>query len=97
VLGITLGFFPLAAFLFRAPRFLGAFLKTAVYFFFFDFIHELTSLELGHWTFPGENFIGWISVFGYRFPFEEMIFWMMMSPLSILSYYVFLTRNSSKN
>lgn len=87
--GLIFGFMPTTIFLLFFPELLSQFVKTAVYFFFLSMLYELTALELGLWMFPGANFIGWVELLDYRFPFEEFFFWCMLSSASVLSYYEF--------
>ncbi len=87
--GLVFGLIPATAFLTFFPGLLSKFVKTAVYFFFFTILYEVTALELSLWTFPGTNFIGWLELFGYRFPFEEFFFWCMLSSTVVLCYYEF--------
>jgi len=60
--------------LFRRPNLLPKFFTVGSYFFFLTFIYELTALKLGQWTFPSEQYIGWVSIAGLNFPFEEFFF-----------------------
>ncbi len=71
------------------PRTLLKILKVVPYFFFLTFIYEITALKLGWWAFPGTEFVGWVSFFGVRFPFEEFSFWLMLLAVALLSYYEF--------
>jgi len=50
---------------------------------------KVTALQLGWWDFPGSNFIGWVSIFNIRFPLEELIFWLFLFAMAILTYYEF--------
>lgn len=88
-LGVTLFLIPTIAFLSFFPRLLSKYVITASYFFILAIIFELTGLQLNQWVFPGENFIGWVELFGHRFPFEEFFFWFVMAAVSILTYYEF--------
>lgn len=80
---------PLVLFLISFPRFLTKFVKAGLYLFILAILHELTSLNLGQWFFPGKHFIGWVELFNYRFPFEEFIFLALSSiaALSLFEYY----------
>ncbi len=80
---------PLAWFLVRYPRFLSRFTVQGGYFFFVLLLFELAALWVGQWTFPGEHFIGWVELFGYSFPLEEFVFWLMFATPSMLAYYEF--------
>lgn len=88
-MGITLIFLPTVTFLSFFPRLLSKYVKTASYFFLHGIMFELTGLQLYQWTFPGENFVGWVELFGYRFPFEEFFFYFILFAVCILSYYEF--------
>jgi hypothetical protein len=79
---------PLLIFLIRTPSAAAKFFKVGTYFFFYTLLYELTALRLDQWSFPAKNqFIGYITLVGYSFPFEELFFWMMISSISILAYY----------
>jgi len=80
---------PLIFFLYFYPKFLHLYILSAVYFFFILFISELTALETKQWIFPSNNFIGFAEVFKYRFPLEELFFWMIFATPSFLAYYEF--------
>ena len=88
-LGLTLVLLPAVTFLTFFPRMLSKYLKTGVYFFLLTLLLELTGLHLDQWRFPGTYFIGWVELFGYRFPFEEFFFFIMITAMAILSYYEF--------
>jgi hypothetical protein len=49
-------------------------------------LHELVSLELGHWSFTKGYHVGYVDLFGYVFPFEELI-WFLIVPVTILVVY----------
>ena len=80
---------PLIIFLYFFPNLIRRYVITAVYFFFFLILYEFIALETGQWIFPGQNFIGFVEIFKYRFPFEELFFWMVFATPSFLAYYEF--------
>ena len=88
-LGTIFFILPTITFLSFFPRLLSKYVKTASYFFLLSILFELTGLQLNQWTFPGSNFIGWVELFGHRFPFEEFFFWFVMGAVSVLAYYEF--------
>ncbi len=92
-LGTAIFLIPAVTFLSFFPRLISKYIKTASYFFLLALMFELTGLELQLWTFPGTHFIGWVDLFGYKFPFEEFFFWFVMSAIAILSYYEFFDDN----
>lgn len=87
--GILLILLPSITFLSFFPRLLSKYVKTGSYFFLLALIFEITGLQLNQWAFPGTNFIGWIDFFGFRFPFEEFFFFVVMSSTCVLSFYEF--------
>ncbi len=87
LIGIVFMFVPSAIELLRHPSLLPKFAVTATYFFFLTFVYEITALKLNQWTFPSNQYIGWISLFGVRFPFEEFIFGFIFYTLTALSLY----------
>lgn len=91
---ICLFFVPTVLFFFRYPKKVVKFLNVSVYFFFVILLMEITGLTLRHWIFTGTDVIGWINLFGCRFPFEEFFFLIMIGPLAALSYYEFFDNNN---
>jgi hypothetical protein len=87
--GIIILLIPFVLHLFRYPQITSRFFLAAAFFFYMNFIYEIVALKLGWWSFPGEQFLGWISAFGVRFPLEELIFWFILLALTTLSYYEF--------
>ena len=72
----------------KRPNLVPKFLKTGIFFFMVFLIHELTAIHLGQWHFLGTNqYVGWVELFGLGFPFEELLFWMGLSPFVVLAIY----------
>lgn len=88
-LGVTLVLIPEIIFLLVYPGLFLKFTKTGIYFFLFSTLHELSSLQLGHWWFPCSDCIGWVELVGQRLPFEEFFFFIMLGAIGILCYYEF--------
>lgn len=80
---------PSLTFLTFFPKLISRFFTAGAYFFSLAFIFELTALKLNQWSFTGTNFIGWVEIFGQKFPFEEFLFWFVILTIAILSYYEF--------
>jgi hypothetical protein len=89
VFGIIMGVIPIVSVRLRFPYLFTNFVKTAIYFVFFSLVWELVGVPLGHWSFPGTQFIGWVELFGVRFPFEELFVWMILGAMAVLSWYEF--------
>ena len=58
----------------------------SLFLFIPSILHELVSLELGHWSFTRGFHIGYVELLGYVFPFEELI-WFLVVPITILVVY----------
>lgn len=85
----VIGVVPIILYLALARRnLLKKLIPVIVYFFFFDLIMEISAVRNNGWSFPDiENYIGTITVFGAMFPLEELVFWMILSPAFLLTYY----------
>ena len=83
--GIILLLLPFSIHALNYPKTTTKFFFVLAYFFYFNFIYEIAALKLNWWGFPGKEFIGWINLFGVSFPIEELLFWMILFVLSILS------------
>lgn len=88
-MNIFVCFIPIVLFFSSYKSLITKVIKLAVYFFFLGIIHELTALELGHWAFPGVNFVGWVTIAGYAFPYEEFVFGMLLFAAAVIAYYDF--------
>lgn len=80
---------PLLFVVFRYPLLLPKFFKVGLFFIFLFLVYELTAVKLGQWYFPGE-YIGHLKIIGLEFPFEEFLFWILLSSSAVLSYYEWL-------
>lgn len=89
--GLIVGAIPTALVLLRFPNLFTKFAKAALYFFYLFITWELVALTLGHWSFPdaSNTFIGWVELFGLRFPIEEPLVWMVLGTTGILSWFEF--------
>ncbi len=87
VLMVTVFILPVTLELRAHPKLLPKFLKIGSYFAYVFILYELTGIALGHWYFPSTSFIGWIELFGQRFPFEEFISWILIGSVTCVSWY----------
>ncbi len=78
---------PLIVFVYRYPKKLTQILTVLGYFTYVCLLHELVQLQLNNWSFPGTHFIGWIEIIGYRFPLEELVFFVMILAAAVVVYY----------
>lgn len=95
-LGLLLGLLPISLFLFKFPRYLSVFIKIVPYFLAISLLEEFVGLHNGYWAFPGQHFIGWINIGSYRFPYEELIFWMIMFSAIVITYFELFDDNRLK-
>jgi hypothetical protein len=95
LVGVVLVVIPLIAFIFIYPFFWRRFALIGVYFFCLLSLFELAALATVQWTFPGPDFIGFVPMFGFRVPVEEVVIWMLLATASVLSYYEFFGDNRS--
>ena len=72
---------------FSRPAFVKDMAVTAIFFFFLYFIYEIFAVKYSWWIYPGNNYIGQVSIIGITYPFEELFFWMMFYAASLVSYY----------
>lgn len=72
---------------FRKPQFIKNMAETAIYFFFLWLVGELVAVRLNYWIYPGNNYIGWVTIFGLSFPFEELFFWVIFYAATLISFY----------
>jgi hypothetical protein len=87
--GLVLVLPPIVLMLAKFPALWAKFAKAGAYFFYLSFLYEITALKLGQWWFPSPDFIGFITLFGVTFPFEELLFWIILGSLGVLVYYEF--------
>lgn len=80
---------------FKRPKLIRKMAETAIYFFFLYFIFEIVAVQLKWWIYPGNNYVGWVTIFNTTFPFEELFFWMMFYAASLVSYYEIFVNDES--
>lgn len=77
----------------KKPQLIKGMAVTAIYFFFLYLSLELLAVRYNWWIYKG-NYIGWVTLFNYSFPFEELFFWMLFYAVALVSYYkIFIDRN----
>jgi hypothetical protein len=87
VLMITVYIIPLTLELKAHSYLFPKFLKLGAYFSYVFILYELTAIALGQWYFPSNQFIGWVQIFGQKFPFEEFISWILIGSMVCISWY----------
>lgn len=87
--GLIVIIFPII-FLIRNPKMLKKFAPLSLYFFFVWFLLENVGMRLSGWEFNGSvgsEYVGLVSFFNITFPIEEILFWMIWYPVTIVSFY----------
>ncbi|MCF6276729.1 MAG: hypothetical protein L3J07_02655 [Candidatus Magasanikbacteria bacterium] len=86
--GIITTFIPISFVYFKFPKLRIKLVKIGAYFFVFSLLHEIVGLALNQWVFPPETlFVGWVYLFGLQFPLEELVFFMVLGAMAIVSFY----------
>lgn len=80
---------PLALLFFTKKQLLYKVMFLGIFFFILNLVFELTALQLGQWSFPG-NYIASVSILGAYFPIEELLFWIVLASPSLIVCYEFL-------
>lgn len=83
----TLAVLPIFTYLYRHPQAARDFSLMVPFFFFLYFVIEIAAVRYSWWTYPGNNHIGWVSLPGIRFPFEELFYWMLFYAAALTAYY----------
>lgn len=63
------------------------FLRTTLYWAYALFAYELAGVHQGWWTFPGDAYVGWLSIGTLAFPLDELLFWVCGIAAGGLTYY----------
>lgn len=77
--------FPFIIF-FTHRKITGHLLVFSGFFLFVSLLYEYVASVFGQWTFPGTEFIGFISVGGLNIPAEELI-WILFAAPAVIAYY----------
>lgn len=87
-------FIPATLFFSIHPKLLGPIIRSSAYFFVIGIIFELTGLQQGFWTFPGEHYVGLVSITGHSFPIEELLAFIALPVVLTVVYYDFFDDSS---
>lgn len=78
---------PIALELWHHPRLAPKLFWITFYFAYAILIHELVALQLGFWMFPGTQYIGWLQLFQFRIPLEEVITFILLGTATCICCY----------
>ncbi len=81
-------FIPTGSILIKYPKLIKNVTLESIYFVFFLLTYEIVAISLGLWSFPGNSYIGMVSVLGVTFPFEELL-WILFCIPAFLCVYEF--------
>ncbi|MEK6984179.1 MAG: hypothetical protein AABX33_06410 [Nanoarchaeota archaeon] len=87
IFGIVIEVIPIGIIVFKHPPISSGLLKISAYFFYLLFLMGIAGVKLGHYSYPGANFIGWINLFFISVPIEELIFAFILSSPATIAYY----------
>jgi hypothetical protein len=87
--GVGVGvFLVVSILLLRKPRLLRKTILPTAFFAAAFFLHEIVSMKLGHWWWPGEYLLP-ASLFGMPFPLDDAIIWYFLSTPALIAGYEF--------
>lgn len=86
--GVLFFLLPLALLLPRIRVSWKKFLFIGSYCFYHSAVYQFTALSLDLWSYPArDQFLAHVSMFGFVFPIEEVIFWFIFGPLVTVAAY----------
>jgi len=85
--GIIVALTPLLLVFSFFPALLKKCFATVAYFSPLFLSFELSGLHANQWEFNEGKFVGFVGISGLRFPIEELVFWIILGSVWILSYY----------
>jgi len=91
--GLLVIFLPLVAFTLSFREYLRVFIKITPYFIFVGLLNIIVGLQKGQWSYPGHHYIGWVQLGTYRFPIEELVFWIILYPSFLISQFEFFNND----
>lgn len=80
------GLIPFGFLIIKRPSLVLSAFMMVPYFVFVFLAHEITSLRLGHWLFPGD-YIATMNLGGVSMSFEELFFWIILGAPVMVVYY----------
>ncbi len=84
-IGTIVFLIPVCIQLYRHPKLASKFFWSGIYFFYLTIIYEIVAQIMKWWVFPNPEVAGWVSIFRISFPVEELIFWIIISSLTIIT------------
>jgi hypothetical protein len=91
--GLLIIFLPLLAFTIRFPQYIRIFIKIMPYFIALGLLNIVVGLHKGQWSYPGHHYIGWVQLGSYRFPLEELVFWIILYAPFLVSQFEFFNND----
>jgi hypothetical protein len=94
----TVAILPLFLLAYHKPWYIRDFALIFPFFLFFFFLVEWTGVPKLWWAYGGSHYLGWVTIQSLHFPVEELLYWMLLYPPTLIAYYkLFIDRaNKSK-
>jgi hypothetical protein len=83
----TVAVLPLFLLAYHKPRYVRDFTLISPFFLFFFFLVEWTGVPKQWWAYGGSHYLGWVTVRSLHFPIEELLYWMLLYPATLIAYY----------
>lgn len=78
---------------YRHPKLASELTLMIPYFFILYLVVEQVAVKHGWWVYPGQYYIGQVTLFEAVYPIEELLFWMLCYAAALISYYkIFIDR-----
>lgn len=86
-MGVVMVVIPMMLVYLARPKLRKKAVVLGLYFGVFSLAVEFVSLTLGHWVFPGDNYVYVINFFEHRLPVEEIVFWCGLGAPGLIAWY----------
>lgn len=80
--------FPAIIMAFREPSILKKTIMPTIFFCVIFFVYEFVAIHIGNWWWPG-NYLFPINLYGNIFPLDDIIFWYILSTITLILGYEF--------
>lgn len=83
----TLAVIPPFILAYKKPQYIRDMVLVAPFFAAFYFVIEWIGVPRQWWVYTGQHYLGWVTIQSLHFPIEELLFWMLLYPTALVSYY----------
>jgi len=89
----TLAVLPVFLLAYKKPQYIKDMTLIAPFFLFLYLVIEWVGVPRHWWIYTGHAYLGFVSIQSLRFPLEELLYWMLLYPAALVSYYkIFIDR-----